>query len=423
MNLSVLPDMKPRSKWNNKINQWAKPWATFSSITTVTFVIFALLNLGLWLAFACRDYQGSRRLASENDNRLRTRPGQPKWNPRRNGYQMWYSDLRSYENVDPLKVEQVLDDFSDYVQQGYVFRPYVHYSQPTFQSATVNFQRNAQGFEFRRGASDWAQGAKKIFIFGGSTALGYHVADEWTLPYLLEVLLNRGKSARSIRTHVVNFGRVDYSWYQEYILLGRLLHAGLRPDAVIFVDGVNVFKNGPENIPVWTEKLQQMWDSTQFLSGSSSLPHQIPLFRLINYIQKKRDGDYFDPLFKSRNPAAAEYSDEQKTILMKESYLLTMKMIHALAKSFDIKTHFIWQPHRAYRCETEKYARPLPTNYEREAQALYRSMEKVVLNNFYNLSHECEKMAGRMIFIDDLHYSPDLNRVLASEIASIVRNK
>jgi hypothetical protein len=69
-----------------------------------------------------------------------------------------------------------------------------------------------------------------IWFFGGSTALGFGVADAETIPARLEALIGRP---------VVNFGvRAHYSASENH-LLAYYLRAGQRPAVAIFLDGIN----------------------------------------------------------------------------------------------------------------------------------------------------------------------------------------
>lgn len=78
-------------------------------------------------------------------------------------------------------------------------------------------------------------GARRIFVFGGSTVWGAGVRDEATLPSLLAGALE----SESIDAVVVNHGQIGYVSTQEVIALLRILQAGDIPDLVVFYDGYN----------------------------------------------------------------------------------------------------------------------------------------------------------------------------------------
>ena len=74
-----------------------------------------------------------------------------------------------------------------------------------------------------------------IFIFGGSTAFGYGVADQETIAsYLQEICRTKRKNI-----NVYNFACGFYYSTQERILLEKLISKGIDIDIAVFIDGVN----------------------------------------------------------------------------------------------------------------------------------------------------------------------------------------
>jgi len=113
------------------------------------------------------------------------------------------------------------------------YRPYVIWRASPFCSETVNI--GPDGLRAVPGASDRAD-ALKVFMFGGSTMLGWYTSDEQTIAGRMQGLL----SDDAIRpVNVTNFGQLAYVNTQEMIELQLQLRAGNIPDLVIFYDGVN----------------------------------------------------------------------------------------------------------------------------------------------------------------------------------------
>ena len=82
----------------------------------------------------------------------------------------------------------------------------------------------------RRTINDGAEGAAKVYFFGGSTMWGDGAPDGGTIP---------SQFAAKTGIHSENFGELGYTAHQSLLLLVQLLQAGHRPDLVVFYDGVN----------------------------------------------------------------------------------------------------------------------------------------------------------------------------------------
>ncbi|MEZ4751386.1 MAG: hypothetical protein R3B54_12445 [Bdellovibrionota bacterium] len=129
-------------------------------------------------------------------------------------------DLRAYHGLPSDRLRQVLNDFDDFSSMGSVYRPYTQIGDPPFESASLNVLRDDYGFEYRKGATPEVSDAPiKVYLFGGSTTFGVHLADEWTLGAKLQEILGEGVSVR-------NYSVRGFSWYQTHVLFQRLLHAG-----------------------------------------------------------------------------------------------------------------------------------------------------------------------------------------------------
>ncbi len=78
--------------------------------------------------------------------------------------------------------------------------------------------------------------AYEVFMFGGSTMIGWGVPDSLTIPSMMQKRLS---SSMSVPVRVVNFGQQAYVSTQELIELMLQLQDGRRPDLVVFYDGIN----------------------------------------------------------------------------------------------------------------------------------------------------------------------------------------
>lgn len=391
-----------------------RAYAMFSQAAAIAAALGIAANLVAAGVFALRDWRVHRAQSAVQTERVRARVGQPRLTEKRDGYQMLWVDLRSYEGVPSERVDQVLDDFFTLGQAGFAFEAHTHFSEAALATETLNFRRDESGHTYRARPSSGPSPRERPFLlyaFGGSSTLGWNVADDWTIPYYLERELQRRHPARQVV--VRNYGRSNYSWFQEMVLFQELLAAGHRPDAAIFLDGINVYNvQGASGAPQWTPTLQALWDDAQFLP--SPLPDAVPVFRALNALARRRV--MREHGVAERHPPAPDSALNPQAI--RDSYLRTSDQIAALAAEYGVAVHQFWQPNRAFRCTTERYSQPLPEDYVSRSAALYETMESVTRPNFSSLARLCERVPHARIFIDDVHYSPAFNQVVAREIAS-----
>ncbi len=112
----------------------------------------------------------------------------------------------------------------------------------SFESRHVNL--GPDGFRVTPGRD--AEGARLVFLFGGSTMWGYNLPDDETIAAHLQRRLDAGGGPA---WRVRNYGVcASYSKFERQ-LFESLLAAGSRPAAVVFLDGLNEFCRIPLNRP------------------------------------------------------------------------------------------------------------------------------------------------------------------------------
>ncbi len=352
--------------------------------------------------------------------------GQPSPELKLNEHQMKWVDSRSFEGVPPEQVSQILSDFASFAQVGYAFHPYTHFSEPAFQSQTVNIQMDDKGYSYRASKSHplSAKGTYQVYVFGGSTTLGWHTADNQTIPHYLAEALKKSyrKRGQTRSVTVTNFGKGYYSWFQEMILFQRLLHSGYRPDAVVFLDGVNVLHaDSPNETPHNTKDLIRLWDKAQI--SSTALPNTFPLFKTVNNWARDSYRRLFRDFEQGRHPHRRTYSLPDWVAKTQQSYHTTLDQIEALTSLYQIQPYFVWQPNRAYLCQSSKYRQELPEEYRDKVVPLYTEMKQFKRPHFVYMGDLCRKMGfKKRLFIDDVHYSPSFNRAIAQELAYFMMN-
>lgn len=378
-------------------------YTQLSYVVCATVLAFLVLNVGLGAVFGVREYHYYRLHQSERADVLRPRPGQPKITPERTDYQLKWLDTRGFSPGELGRLDQVLTDFFQHEKHGYRFSPFVHYSTVPFRSTNLNVFETL-GFDHRLVPNATSK-KRKIFLFGGSTTFGTHVADDWTFAAYLQKLMPTYE--------VFNFGRANYSWYQEMVLFQRLVHAGMVPTVAVFMDGVNVFSQ--DGAPVWTDKMRALWERAQILPDQSMFPPQIPLFRLINAISLRRRNALLKDRMKDRVPASAP------NLSFRQSYLNTLEQLRALGKELDVKMIFALQPNRVVGCDHGQYGREIDQNYAKTIQEFYDSMKGYGRADYHDLSGLCDQFdRSRIAFVDDVHYSPAFNLIIAQQLANVI---
>lgn len=113
------------------------------------------------------------------------------------------------------------------------YAPYVVWRE--LPHAEPGFTIGEDGRRSVTGASEDPE-AYEVFMFGGSTMIGWGVPDSLTIPSIMQ---NRLSCSMSVPVRVVNFGQQAYVGTQELIELMLQLRNGQTPDLVIFYDGIN----------------------------------------------------------------------------------------------------------------------------------------------------------------------------------------
>jgi len=200
-----------------------------------------------------------------------------------------------------------------------VFEPYTVFRVRPMSGQYVNV--GEAGFRAGAGENPWPPDANatNVFVFGGSTAFGYGVADGETIPSRLhERLLVLGKNAR-----VYNFATANYTAVQERIRLEQLLLDGFVPRVAIFIDGFDEFIS-PYYEPILMKRLH---DATKA---------QPLMERVARAIRPSTALDESE----CRLPDPATVLDR---------YLANVRLIKATCAEFGVRPLFVWQPVPCYR--------------------------------------------------------------------------
>lgn len=376
-------------------------YRTFALIFTNLVALVVLLNV-----IVAEDYLLKNRCRAAAHRAKPRHSWQAKWKEGRSRYALSQIDMRAFEGLSSEKAEQVIDDFSALDRVGFLYEPYVEFGPTPFESKTVNVFLDESGFAYRsndgKRHSD-GPGSQSVFVFGGSTTFGWHVADDWTIPAYLE---------KSLREHVpvevTNFGRGYYGWDQEMVLLQRMLSVGYRPSVALFIDGTN----RPQE-PYFSPQLRRAWEEAQLKSWAMPpVLLWIPMVRFIHERWQERRELEMEERLKER------YGNKNAVPIGSDSYRFMLNQVRSMSSLFDIKSFFVLQPNPFYRCKHPRGRNPAA---EKATANFYDSVRAINRGDFIDGSGWCEKFGEKSIaFVDNVHYSPAFNRFIAEKIASAI---
>jgi hypothetical protein len=392
----------------------------FYTITAVlllnTLALLILLNVFLGIAFFVK-----HRISGElESDRLFRDDGAPLNNGQRSGYQLTWFDYTAYEQtVDERYAATVLDDFFQLGKLGFIYQPWVQFSEPRYNGKLVNVDVDSKGFPVRRTLNPEKDELPviRIFALGGSTTFGYNVSDEQTWPSQLSDILN--KHARSsglpIQAEVTNYGRGYYNTSQETVLLIDLLKAGHRPNLVIFMDGVNW---GPdEDVPNFTKKFARKFLNLQFSSDHLAFLSDldwVPMIRLTNVLTRE--------LFSNGN-VDDEWIDKSEYVKhVVNRFRENRKIAARLCELYGINALFFLQPDAVYNYPEHLYRLSLPDSFLKDRE-LRKDFYKQMKNSsgFIDFTWLFSSWGeNRKAIVDDCHYSPFFNRFLAQHVAHYI---
>jgi hypothetical protein len=346
-----------------------------------TAIIFAFTNIIIWFAL-----KPSPPLPVKDPKALFEPDGTP--NRIRFPRQTEYFDFKAYEGIVSVEyASKVLDGFSELASLGFIYQPWVEFSEPPIKSELVNVDTDEMGFPMRRTISKKSE--DKIFVFGDSTTFGYNVSDEHTWPSYL---------AKQLNYEVRNYGRGNYYPTQEMTLFLDLLRAGEHPRLAIFFDGVNWGLKGKREELHFTKKMEERFVYRQFNPRFLNLP----MAQMANRLSEKW-------AFESKY----DYDLEIIAQRFKEARTLAQQ----IGKLYGVKTIFVLQPDAFRDYPISLYRRKLPDLFYKMRKQRQGFYETIRDSGYVDLSGLFREWGNRKAIVDDCHYSPNFNRFIAQRLA------
>jgi hypothetical protein len=357
--------------------------------------------------------------------------GSPVETGKRTSYQLEWFDYAACQEAGERYASDVLDDFYELTAKGFAYEPWVQFSEPQFHGKRVSVELDGLGFPIRRtihtSTRSDSRNTVEVFVFGGSTTFGYHVADEDTWPSHLARALDKEKTRPEIsrRVRVTNYGRGYYNPSQELALFLDLLKTGHRPTLAVFMDGVNI--GPPEDVPDFSNKVTAAVAAAQtrpsLWQALDSGFRTLPMARLGDAARWRltRAGVIAPARPEPEDPRA--WSDDYISMAA-QRFAVARTLTRAVAREFGVEVRFFLQPIAMVNYPADLYRRPLSSRLlagrdrARRIHDRLRAQDGVVdLGNLFE-----EWGIRRKAIVDYLHYSPAFNRFLGEEVARHIKS-
>jgi len=388
---------------------------TTSAIVVLTaLTLFAIINVLLFGIFYIKDSAGVERpQRSKDDGRLFNSNGSPADNGKRSSYDRTWFDYGAYENIPEEYAADVLDDFYDLSHLGFIYQPWVQFSEPPFSGKRVHIDRDIRGFPVRRTINPANQTERptiRIFVFGGSTTFGYYVSDEHTWPSYLSQILNE---TSEVDIQVTNYGRGYFNPSQEAILLQDLLKSGYRPSLVVFMDGLNTPR--AIDVPKFTKEVADGYRQLQFLSPYSEQLAWIPAVRLANFLGHS----LFGKVTADTAPATDTKTQIETAV---NGFRQSRNISRAVATLYDVPTLFFLQPNSVYNYDTRLFRNQSSLQGLRDDRPFVTGVYEQLKSDreYIDLSDLFAEWGDRKAVVDECHYSPSFNEFLAHRVAEFI---
>jgi hypothetical protein len=301
--------------------------------------------------------------------------------------------------------------------QPLVFEPYTHFKDRPVLGKYVNV--DLQGFRRGRHQGPWPIRPENvnIFFFGGSTAFGYGLPDDQTIPSYLQEILSARMPGRGI--FVYNFGRGYYVSTQERIALEQLVTSGTVPDLAVFLDGLNDFLL-PSGNPEGADRLAALMEGRG--PAKDGYLDTWPAVRAARWLLERvviRAGSR--PAGKPRVVATSSPDADLARQVIRR-WLANKEILEAIGGRFGFGLLFVWQPVAAYGFDAAYHP------FFDEGSASKYSLLKIgygLLQDEVGLRKhrdvlwlaDAQRDRRETLYVDQVHYNAKFSKEIAAQIA------
>ena len=374
----------------------ARVWTQTALIVWNTCIAFVCFNLALGGLYGAKSiYQYLSGSANRHANPV---------------FEYYPAQASQLINLYPsMSKQEVADLLHETWSRPFIFESFVDFGERPFKGKYVNV--SPYGYRLGRDQGPWPPRKDQhfvVFLFGGSTAFGYGVADNQTLGSALQEMLAK-KLGRDVK--VYNFGQGFFYSTQERILFEKLLSAGHAPDLAIFLDGVNDFFTAGRDLsfePSLTDCAETSCVGDLVRDSVSALP----MTRFARSIRR-----FLVPASAAAPKPEFVYNRRDVLESVIDRYLRNKLMIQGAAGTFASKVVFVWQPSPHYRYDVQYhlFRNSLGGTHQFSTYG-YPLMKEAVDQHRADPIIWCadiQEGAREPLYIDGYHYSPKMIRTVS----------
>lgn len=291
-------------------------------------------------------------------------------------------------------------------------RPWLGYSEAPYHGRGVNIDA-FEPLPIRRTPSGRGANTRPItvWLFGGSTALGYGVPDDQTIAEHLQEALRPAFHGSDIR--VVNHGHLGFFSSQEAALFAWLLRSGQRADIAVFLDGYN------DSLYAADTPTGEQWVAARSSQNLIVTPRLAPVRMALAVARRgRRQTHALEWPPRDRNEI------ERRSAITADRLLANMNVERGVARAFGMRVLFILQPtpfdgiERSPADPAVRRVFPFFPENPIIAVANRRIKASVTQADFVDMTEEFKNDRFRDTYIDVCHYGDAASRKLAEAIAA-----
>lgn len=301
--------------------------------------------------------------------------------------------------------------FHDYNSVQHQYEPFVGWKMLPYKGKTLQIDR--QGYRTHHAPASDTTNKKLIAFFGGSTMWGEGSDDQHTIPALFNEK-NPGFNA-------INRAQLAYNSRQEVDALITMYSKNVKPDVVVFYDGVNdaAFLCPSEITDLPAHRLVPLFRSKLYVKKSAFVKEVLyktfieNIVNVMNRISKKNED----------TKSAYNCLDGDKAEQIAEIMMKNWELAHEIVTNRGGKFIAVLQPAAFIghpRTDHLKLDPELGKNFSEVYKRIQQKISERKHEWIFDLSN---KFDGQdYIYIDFCHVSSNGNEIMASEISKLVES-
>lgn len=342
-------------------------------------------------------------------------------------------EMKHVKKVYPeLSEKETYNLLTEMYTRGVRYESYTQFKERQYSGEYINVTRH--GFRVIKNQREWPPNPQNfnVFVFGGSTTFGYGVQDEQTIASYLQEIFSSNYPEHDFAFY--NFGRGYYYSTQERVLFEQLLTSEFVPDMVIFIDGLNEFTfEYIEDEPWFSADMDSF---VEFRAGKGMTPYftsllikELPIIRLGAVA---RDTFQIPITIKRFVPPKKTYqnnNDDSTVESLIKQYLENKKIIESISNTYGVTPVFVWQPIAIYKYDLQ-YHLFADDTFEKQlaiADKGYHRMETIIkkeaMGNSFLWCADIQENMKKPLYIDRVHYTPEMNEYLAEMIFALIEEQ